>query len=249
MGQAKIEKKRFFLWVAGVLTLLFIVNLFILTPVRAENGKDYEKYLRQPGVHTSIINFLRKESKVQRPSALALPAYIILFAIDLSLSLLCLWVAVSILSDIKKLFIKNYLWFLFVINLGFFVLLFLFKAAWKVLDFLVIRLRPDLGPVVKDNFCLILIISAVLLYIWLLARMFNLNFFGASGVFFFSHLIYLALIYVFFLAVTVTDKSFLDFTRRSIGARPIIQDYLSDAKKIASGQGIISLFRIKPFHF
>lgn len=243
MGTTVLFKRIF---ICLFIAVLFLNNL----PVKAEDGKEYEEFLKQPYLYSRIINYLRKEkeAEAEQSSDYGLKDSIVLFAIDLFLSLLCLWLAILLLTGTKTVSMKRYLWFMFIFNLTWFIFLLLFRVAWQVLDFLIIRLRPDLGTAFIDNLSLVVIISAGAIYLWLLARTFGLNFYGSLGVFLISHLSYFLVIFLFFLFVGLRENLVFNLVKENLGIRPIIQSYLADVNKIIWGQNTLSFIRIRPFH-
>ncbi len=241
-------KERVFPLFMAMFIFLFIVNLFVGLPARADNGKEYEQYLKQPGLHSKIINYLRDTGKAEKPLDFKITDFIVLSAIDLLLSLSCLWLAGLLLIRKRALTVKSCSWFLFILNLSWFIFLLFLKVAWQALYFLVVKLRPDLGQLVIDNFSLLVIVSAVLIYIWLLARAFELNFIGASYTLLASHLCYLLIIFLFFLSVNFQENRFFNLAKKNLGIRPIVQTYLSDVGKITSGRDMLSFIRVRAFH-
>lgn len=227
----------------------FVANMLMsITSCRAEDGKDYEKFLKKPGVYSTIINFLRHEESAEKAKPLSFDDTVILLSGDFVFSLVCLLLALLLLIGIKSLDIKNFFWFFFVVNISWFICMLLFRMCWDVLDFLVVRLRPDLGPAIVDSLSLIMIIVSGLVYIWILARTFHLNFLGALGVVFVSHLLYLLTIFLFFTFVNLEQNSLFSLFKQNIGARPVIDSYLSDIKKITSGNDILSFVRMRAYH-
>lgn len=234
---------------SGIFIFLFFASLFTNAPVRGEDDdKEYEQYLKKPSLHSTVINFLRKERKVAKPVDFDIKDYAIIFSADFFLSALCLWLAIYFVTWKKTLITKPFVWFLFVINFGWFIFLLVLKVIWQILDFLVIKLRPELGALVLDNFSLILIIIAVLIYIWFLARTFELTFFGALKTLLFSHVPYLVIIFVFFLIFDFKENSLFELAKHKLGAKAIIRSYILDTQKISSGADVLTYIRIRPYH-
>lgn len=227
---------------------LFTITLFLNIPAMAKDGKEYEEFLKKPHIYSNIINYLRQERSAKESFNLRIEDLVVLIIVDLFLSLFCLWLAIRLLSGMRTLSVKRYLWFLFIFNLTWFISLLVFNVAWQVLDFLVVKLRPDLGLLIIDNLYLIAIVVAMLIYIWLLARTFGLSFFAALGVFFTSHLLYFLIIFLLFPMVTFKENRFFNLVKKNLGVKSVIQGYLSDINKIVSGQNILSYIRIRPFH-
>lgn len=234
---------------AAAVVFFFIVTLFIKAPVRAEDGKDYDKYIKENrGFYAMVINFLRAEQKEKKTIAPAFNDYALLFGVDLVFSLFCLFLALFMLIGKKVTTIKNFCWFIFIINVLWFVFLVLYQIAWNLMDYLVIKLRSDLGAPFADSFSFIAIVIGILLYIWVLARTFHLSFYGSLGAFLFSHLCYLVIIFVVFSFVTPGQDRTLTLLKENLGASSIIDNYLSDVKKITSNQPMSSLLRVRPYH-
>lgn len=159
------------------------------------------------------------------------------FPIDLVISFACLLLTLLLLTGRKAFSLKSYGWFLFSLNLSWFIFLLVLRLTWNILDYLLINLQPSLRTVIASGFYNVIIIAAVILYVWLLARSFSLNFYGASGTFLISNLCYFIVIFVFFI-----------LSGQKLGIEPFIKDYLSDVDKVTTGQNILSFIRFRPFH-
>lgn len=231
-----------------LISLCAVTLLLVCQPARAqEEGLEYEQLLKQPRIYSWIINYLRSEKKIaSKPVELPPADSLKLITVDFLLSLSCLWLALFVLTGSKKLPIKRYLWFLFVFNLAWFIFLLFLRMVWSSLDYLIIKLRPDLGAAFADNLCLVVLLSSPVLYVWLLARTFGFNLSGSLGVFSLSHLGYFLAIALF--SAVVSGQGAVDTpARQALGLRPVIQDYMSDADKIVSGKGLWPLVRARPF--
>jgi hypothetical protein len=245
-----------------IFILLFATSLFLNYSAMSCDGwdtilkrqisslqREYKEFFKNLDFYNRIINYIQKERpKAKTPLKLEPAEIIFLTATDLLLSLLSLWLAMLLLTGMKTLIVKAYLWFLFIFNVSRFIFLLLFKGAWEVLEFLIIRLQPNLESIILNNFSIIVIIIVVLIYIWLLARTFSLNFFGALGTFLASHLIYILVIFLFFSSLSPKENRLFNLAKENLGIKPIIQVYLWDLNKIITGQDILSLVRIRPFH-
>jgi len=242
-------KKRKLRFSVAVFVTVFVASLFMSLPVRADDGKEYEQFLKQRGFYSTIIKYLRFEEKTDKTQVLSLNDSLIVFGVDFVFSLFCLWLTLLLLVGKKfASSVKNFGWFFFSFNLVWFVFLLFYKMSWSLLDFLVMRLRPDLAPPITDSYCFIIIVASVLLYIWVLARTFHLNFYGAFGTFAISNLAYLGVIFLVFSFINPGESRILNLIKDNLGVKPVIHSYLSDVKKITSDSGILSLVRIKPFH-
>jgi len=209
-----------------------------------------ENFLANLDIYNRTINYIQEERDAKDVVRLGLRETAVLFIVDLVLSLLSLWLAIFFMTEMKNRAIKQYLWFIFIWNVTWVVILILSKVAWGMLNFLVISIRPDLGPLILIHFPLILIIFTMLIYIWLLARTFSLNFFGALGVFITSHLVYFVIIFILLVGATHASslKELYQKVSGTFGIRPVVRQYIKDSVKIAQGQDILSLIRIKAFH-
>lgn len=231
------------------LVFLFITMMLVTALARAEDGKEYEQFLKKrSGFYGIVINYLRQEQKAEKAQPLNFNDSLVLFGIDLAFSLFCLSLALLLLVGKKVLSVKNFFWFLFILNFSWFMFLLVYRMSWDVLDFLVMRLRPDLIHPISDSFCFIIIIISIAIYIWLLARTFHLGFNGSLGVFLVSHLFYLSVIFLVFTSVNLGEDNFFNLCKENLGLRPIIHTYLSDVNKISSSQNILSLVRVRPYH-
>jgi hypothetical protein len=244
------------------LTLLFIIALFLNQFALAQDkawgnlSKDinfwrtrFENFLANLDIYNRAINYIQEEREAKDVVKLNLQETLVLFIVDLVLSLLSLWLAIFFMTEMKMVAAKKYLWFLFIWNVTWFVILILSKVSWGILDFLVISTRQDLSPLISINFPLILIIFTMLIYIWLLARSFSLNFFGALGVFITSHLVYFVMIFLILSSTRIFGPERLYLSaRQGLSIRQVIRSYIMDSQKIAQRKDLLSLVRIKAFH-
>jgi len=234
------------LLLGGMFIFIFFMSLFLTLPLEAEDRSDYKGFLNPTSLRNIVRDYFQIERRVRKSFSFKPEDFIVMVGLDLPLSLFCLWVALFFLTEIKSLVAKKYIWFLFVFNLSWFISLILLKGAWYILDFLIIRARPELLNRVVDNFSVGVMLIPIPIYIWLLARTFNLNFFGASITFFTSHLIYF-LIGLLVLFIPLENKV-LDLVQKNVGFKPIVRSYLWDARKITSRQSILTLVKVRPFH-
>jgi len=242
--------------------LLLLFSLFLSQPVFAQNIKTAgsqnpveglrsreDNFFSNQSIHNHIIKYIRREKDKYKPVVLKPAQFIVLSAIDLILSLFCLWLTIFFLTCTKSLLVKPYIWFLSIWNIAFALQLMFFRGVWRFLEFALVRLRPELTPGILELFPIALISVGILLYIWLLARSFGFNLFGALGTLFFSHLIYFLLI---FLVLTLTVKlnagDLSSAMTQSLGVRNCINSYLADSENITGNKYILYLFRIKVFH-
>lgn len=239
----------------GMFILLIYTGLFLISPSMAnaepQYNQEYEESLKTPGIYNKMITYFHKERKTIHFLKLELKDIIVVNAVDLFLSLFCLWITIAALTGMKRFSFKKYGWFLYISNLSWVITLFALKLFWNGLESLTIKLQPDIEIPVLDTFTVFVIITAVLIYIWLLARTFQLNFFDASGTFLISHLLYFSLIFIllFTLSVILKEGHSLNLGKENLGIKLIIQSYLSDVYKITTDSSIWNFIRVKWFHF
>ena len=167
--------------------------------------------------------------------------------IDIVLSIVCLWTALYFVAGIRELEVKHYFWFLAALNAGWFAVLIFNYCCWGMLDFLVLRLRPELKGGMADFFSVAIVIESMMLYVWLIARNFSLNFFGALGAFLVSQSIYYVVLFIFSVAAPKTCF-YCNIVNMHLGFISCAREYLYDVFKISSHQGLLSLLRFRAFH-
>jgi len=236
-------KKKLFI---GVLILILSAVLF--STLLAQDKNIPEESSSTQNLYTQAIDYLRKVRETGTSFNSTIEEYVVIFFIDLGLSLFCLWAAVLLLIAIKVQFVRTLPWFLFIFNFTWIFMLLLFRLAWMSFGLLLVRLQADLALVIVDNFSFYIIIIACLIYIWLLARTFCLNFFGALGVFLASHIFYFLIILLLFSFAPVRDSRFFSLARESLGVKSVIKSYLSDVNNVASDKNVLDLIRIRAFH-
>lgn len=211
-------------------------------------GQDYAKFMKEGSTYAKLAGFLRLEQQRTDTSRVEAKDIVIVNAIDFFFSALCLWTAILVMTGVKVLEIKKYLWFVLAVTLCWYCMLVGFKLFWGMLDFLVIRLRPELKDALVDFFSISILTMAVLTYIWLLARTFGLGFVGSLSVFGLSHIIYFAAIFIFAAVAPVKDR-YCELIRFHMGLAPSIQAYLRDLYKLVSSNNILVLLRLRFYHF
>jgi len=236
-------KKKLFI---GILILILSVASFSTSVAQDNNIPEGSSTIQN--IYTQAIDYLRLERQAEAPANFTLVEFILFFALDLILSLFCLWAAVTLFSLIEVSFFRTFPWFLFIFNFTWFLILLLFRLAWMSLGLFLIRLQADLAPIIVDNFSFFIIIIACLIYIWLLARAFSLKFFGALGVFLTSHLFYFLIIFLFFSFVTIKENRFFNSAKENLGIKPVIKSYLSDVDNVTSAKSVLDLIRFRAFH-
>lgn len=228
----------------AVIYLSFIFSFLIFPPRFAHSQSNYYPYQKNKTLYSHIINYFHS-LETERSSSPRGKERIFIFLIDLVFSFVTLWMVLVLVAGIKKFNIKQYLWFWFAFNLSCLIFFIFYGFAWDTLYYLMIRLRPDLKSIVLDNFYLFSIVFPSGLYIWLLARTFSLNFFGACGIFVFSHLLY----FLFsMLIITYVPSSYFPFGE-FLGFKAIIKSYLECVDIISSNRYFsYFLYYLKPFH-
>jgi hypothetical protein len=217
--------------------------------VSFQNGlKKCINFLKEPDFYNKAIRYIQQERRVVTAFQPGWGEWIILLIIDLPLSLLCLWLALYLVTGLKIFPYKKYLWFLFVLNLGWFVSLLIFRVVWTILYFMVIRLEPALYGVILDNLTLAVILSAVFVYIWLSARTFGLNFLNSLRTLLISHLLYVVAILAFFFFVGFLQADWLKLAKEELGWNPMFRSYIADVSKITNKLNVLSLLRFRAFH-
>lgn len=212
------------------------------------SGEEYTKFVKEGSFYAKLAGFLRVEQQHANTSRVEAKDIIIVNLVDLLFSALCLWVAILVMTGVKALDIKKYLWFVVAVTLCWYSVLVGFKMLWGMLDFLVLRLRPELKDALVDFFSISMLTMAVLTYIWLLARTFSLGFIGALSVFGLSHVIYFAALFIF-AAVAPRNDYYCELVRFHMGLAPSLQAYLRDLYKLVSNNNILVLLRLRFYHF
>ena len=228
--------------------LILILGAVSFSTLLAQDKNIPEESSSIQNIYTQAIDYLRKERGVETSFNFTITEFIIFFVIDLIVSLFCLWAAVLLLVAVKVQFMKTFPWFLFIFNFTWFLILLLFRLAWMSFGLLIVRLQADLVPVMIYNFSFFIIIIACLIYIWLLARTFSANFFGALGVFLTSHIFYFLIIFLFFSFASVKEDRFFNLAKENLGIKPLIRSYLSDVNNVTSDKSVLDLIRIRAFH-
>ena len=159
----------------------------------------------------------------------------------------CFWLMIFLLFREKEIELKQYGWFLFIVNAGWLICLLLLKGLWKILDFFIVKLSPSLLPAVIDNFALILIVSSVIFYFWIMARSFKLGFTETLRLFFFSHAFYLLIIFGIAFIIPKDAKT-LNSAKDNLGEKAMIKSHFVDIDNITSGKSLLFYLRYRPLH-
>jgi hypothetical protein len=202
------------------------------------------------GTLTESMDYLHKvvlEEGKKEPQKMEVQESIILTVGDLVVSLLCLCLAVFLVTKVPAS--QKYLWFLFVFNVSWLVLIVISKGVWSVLDYLVIKLEPKYAATIYDHFFIIFVIVSMLVFIWLLARTFGMNFFGAVGSFVLAHVFYFFVVAFVFTVFTFNNESrIFTLARENIGIRSVIRNYAQDMNNIAKKADIGAFIKVKYYH-
>lgn len=235
-----------------LLKLFFISLAISLLLIQPSRGEEKSSFFKNINFYQDLATYIQKEksnlfSREFQPLNLAIGEAVFLNILDLILSGSCLWLTMLILFRRVHFNVKAYLWFVFAYNICWFTVLALFRGAWKTLSFLVISQQADLETVILDKFCTLIVLSSVIIFIWLLARSFSLQFLGALETFFTLHLIYLAFILVFFQVFINFDHKLVRLARENLGLRPIMRSYFSEINKVSYGSNLFLLDKVKVF--
>lgn len=205
-------------------------------------------FLKNPDLYNIMLRYIQGERRTLTAFQIASAHSVILLIIDLLLSLVCIWAALWAVSGLKTFLYKKYLWFLLMLNLGWCILLLIFKGVWEVLYFMVLKLEPNLFAVLLDNFTLLAVALSFFVYIWLLARSFGLHFFDSLRLFFVSHLLYLVTVFVLSVFLNFLQADWSRLVGENFGMRPMVRSYIADMGKITAKMNVLSLMRFRVFH-
>ena len=241
LNKDAIMKKRLYL-VLSIVSLMLLFNVYAL----AAASNVYDNFIAHHSIYRGIVMYFNYARETMSTYSFGYRDLIFMISVDLPLSLLFLWMGLHSLSGRRKLEIKSYLWFLFAVNIGRFLSFLFFYLMWIIFKNSVIVLKPQWEAPFLDVFSMYAISMFFVVYVWLLARTFELEFFGALKVFFVSHILYCA---VAALAVfAIPDNRVASFIDKNMGLKPIIQGYLRDVGKISQGDNAFSLIRIRTYH-
>ena len=208
---------------------------------------DTTPALQQSATYNTIVGYMQKIDETPFEQG-KMDETVFFFGIDFVFSLLCLWVSVWLFTREIKLVPRKYFWFFFFLNLCWFCMLIFLKGIWLVLDYLIIRLQPDVIGAVLDKFIPAVFILALIIYVWILARTFGMTLFGSVGTLVASHLIYVIVIFLALSFAIPAGTPQFNAIRNYFGVKPIVYGYLSDIDKVISSNNILDFIRIRPFH-
>lgn len=249
-----LTRKVFFLAVIVLLSLsrlAFCQEKKMSRPAGWLSKKEFSaciNFLKNPDLYNRAISYIQQERRERAGVKLEPGKAVVLILTDLFLSLSVLCLALRLSAGVRAFLYKKYLWFLFILNLGWFILLAAFKGVWEVLYFMVIRLEPGLFGVIQDNFTLVVIAVSFFAYQWLLARTFSLRFFGALRVLFVSHLFYLIAVFILFISLSFTGTDWPQSLKENLEPAAMAKGCISDMGKISTRVNALSLFRLRAFH-
>lgn len=234
-------KKILFLVLAALLSIV-LFNMHAL----AASPSAYDNFIAHHSLYRNIVMYFNYVKDAMGTYSFDYRDLAFMIGVDLPLSFLFLWMGLYSLSGRRELEIKNYLWFLFAVNIWRFLSFLFFYLVWVTIKDFVIVLRPQWQAPFLDVFSMYVISMFFVVYVWLLARTFKLELFGALKVFFVSHILYCA---VAALAVfAIPDNRIASFIDKNMGLKPIVQGYLRDVGKISQGDNVFSLVRIRTYH-
>jgi len=226
------------------LSLLFLISTFCILAFSQEPSSALPR--------ESLTDMMSKYVSVQRNSVqmrsfswLDLVATIL---VDLPLSCFCFWLMLWLFKGVNDLSIMKLLSFLLVYNISRFMAFIFFKGLWWTLDFFVIRLDPSLKTIIADYFFIVFFVGMILLYIWILARSFKLDFIETVKVSLASHLAYFLIVFLVTRFINFESNQYLKLVNKNIGLAPIVQTHLIDAAKIVEKKSLLSLIEFRPFH-
>jgi len=211
------------------------------------SGDEYTTFMKDGSVYAKLVDFMRVE-KHGNTAKVTSGDITVIYVIDFLFSALCLWAAILAMTGVKVFEIKKYLWFVFSVTLCWYFMLISFKMLWGMLDFLVLKLRPELKSSLVDFFSVAMIVVAILTYIWLVARAFTLGFIGALSVTVLSHIFYFAILFLF-AAIAPRNNHYCDMVRIYMGLGASVQEYLRDLYKLVSSNNLLMLVRLRFCHF
>ncbi|MEW6076069.1 MAG: hypothetical protein AB1530_07215 [Candidatus Omnitrophota bacterium] len=185
--------------------------------------------------------------EAQTPLDATFAERLLVFCVDFLVSLLCLWLTMWILVGVRKYNPSPYLWFIAMFNLGWYAVLWFFRGIWHVINVLIISHQPDLQPLLLGQLTLCVFCAAVILYVWLLARIFQLQLFGAIKAFCISHGLYVLLVF-FFVSLPYFNQGPGRVFKESLTLRAAVHTYVAEASEVAYDTGMLNLQRIRLFH-
>lgn len=235
--------KRFFI-ICIMVCMLFSYASYAKS---ANRNKKTDEQTSGSNFYDSMLHRI-ETAREEKPINLPLQERITVTCVDIVVSLLCLWLAVLIITNLNIWDIKKYGWIFISFNVIWFIFLLFFRFGWEIIDFIALKLEPGLLDTILNNFTLILIISAIAIYIWILARTFSLNFLGALKLCLVSHLIYFLFIFLFSIASSHLENPVSALLRNNLGVNSVFHGYVSDMHKIAHRQEWLSLLRVRVFH-
>jgi len=192
-------------------------------------------------------SFFTLPDKPEKAQELSFPETAAVTGADLVLSLVSLLLTALILSKFKDFRPKAYLWMLLAFNIAWFVILFLSSGAWEFCNFMLLRLRPELRGSTIDTFFWVMLAVTGLIYLWLMARSFQLTFTAAVITMVFSHMIYLGFALVIYMA-SFGNSPYLVLLQKQLGYKPAVESYRGVLDRIAAGEKVFSLMRLRAFH-
>ena len=200
----------------------------------------------------SLKAYVAEEKKTglqeaQTPLDATFAELLLVFCVDFLVSLLCLWLTIWMLVGVRKYNPSPYLWFIAMFNLSWYAALWLLRGVWHVINALIISHQPDLEPLLLGQLTLCAFCAAAILYVWLLARIFQLQLFGAIKAFCISHVLYVLLVF-FFVSLPYFNQGPGRVFKESLTLRAAVHTYVAEVNEVAYGMGTLALRRIRLFH-
>ncbi|RJO63579.1 MAG: hypothetical protein C4540_06935 [Candidatus Omnitrophota bacterium] len=172
---------------------------------------------------------------------------LLIFCTDLAFSLFCLWLTMWILVGVRKYNPAPYLWFIAMFNLSWYVALWLFRGIWHIISVLIISHQPDLEPLLLGQVTLCAFCVAAILYVWLLARIFQLQLFGAIKAFCISHAFYILFAF-FFVSFPYFNQGPGRVFKEGLKLSAAVHTYVAEVNEVAYGTDMLRLKKIRLFH-
>ena len=205
--------------------------------------------LKSFGVSEEIAHYFQiNDTSIKTPPKLSLLENILVACIDIVVSLLCLWLALVLVSGTWSLDFNRYMKFLLFFNIVWFGSLVLFKLLWAAFDYLVIKLQPDMAGIISRNFAIAVISLEIIVYLWLLARVFSMKFFGILLTCVITQLFYFTIIFLIVTFIPMQDSQLFGLLKNNLGFKAEVNRYFSNLYKLTSGENVISLVQLKAYH-
>lgn len=236
---------------ASFLLAFFLLSVFAFSlTLQAANYGDYQKIFKKKNPCFMFIDFVNSEQKQVKNYKYNYYDYIVIGLINLPISFIAFWVGIRFFAGKrehqKTRRIKRYIWFLFASNLFWFLTVFVFTFLWGAVDYLVLRIQPNLFDFMVDVFIFTLFFFSIIIYLWLLSRTFELEFSDACKTAILVHLIY-AITSAAILTVTPYDTKIGTSLRKNMGYKLLLRGYVIDTFNISENKPIINYLRLRSY--